>query len=100
MSIVVPQLQIGTVVRISSIRLGLTNVHATVTRLNVLSIADSFFCETSDGKQFAFFGDEVETRLSSDWSFSSMRSALDTLEKTTFLEAARTGPEEDSLIHA
>lgn len=60
MSTVVPQLQIGTIVRISSNRLGLTNVRATVTRLNVLSIADSFFCETSDGQQYAFFGDEVD----------------------------------------
>ena len=60
MSTIAPQLQIGTIVVISSTRLNLTGVQATVTRLNVLSIADSFFCETSDGEQYAFFGDEID----------------------------------------
>ena len=60
MSTIAPQLQIGTVVSISSARLSLTSVQATVTRLNVLSITDSFFCETSTGEQYAFFGDEVD----------------------------------------
>lgn len=60
MSTIAPQLQIGTVVSISSARLNLTSVQATVTRLNVLSITDSFFCETLTGEQYAFFGDEVD----------------------------------------
>ena len=60
MSTIAPQLRIGTVVSISSTRLNLTNVQATVTRLNVLSISDSFFCQTLAGEQYAFFGDEVD----------------------------------------
>ena len=60
MSTVAPQLQIGTVVSLTSIRLGLASAQATVTRLNVLSISESFFCETVGGEQYAFFGDEIE----------------------------------------
>lgn len=60
MSTIAPQLQLGTVVSITSTRLNLTSVQATVTRLNVLSIHDSFFCETSAGERYAFFGDEVD----------------------------------------
>ena len=60
MSTIAPQLQIGTIVVIYSTRLNLTGVQATVTRLNVLSVLDSFFCETSDGEQYAFFGDEID----------------------------------------
>lgn len=59
MSTVATQLQIGTVVSVTNSRLGLTRVQATVTKLNVLSIPYSFFCETSTGDHYAFFGDEV-----------------------------------------
>jgi hypothetical protein len=60
MSTIAPQLKIGTGVSISSTRLNLAGVQATVTRLNVLSVPDSLFCETSDGEQYGFFGDEID----------------------------------------
>ena len=59
MSTVASQLKVGSVVSITSSRLGLTSVQATVTRVNVMSIPESFFCETSAGEHYAFFGDEV-----------------------------------------
>ena len=60
MSTIDPQLQVGTVISLSSTALNLTDVQAMVTRLNVLSIHDSFFCETTTGEQYAFFGDDVD----------------------------------------
>jgi hypothetical protein len=58
---VIAQLRIGTVVSLTSTKLGLSGTQATVTGLDIMSIDVSFSCETADGRLFALFGDDVET---------------------------------------
>ena len=55
---IVAQLRVGTVVRVTCDRLNVSNLRATVSRVGILGVDTSFSCEGTDGKQYAFFGDE------------------------------------------
>ena len=56
---VIAQLRIGTVVSLTSTKLGLSGTQATVTGLDIMSVDASFSCETADG---ALRGAGVERR--------------------------------------
>lgn len=57
---VVDSLVVGTVVSITSARLSLSNVTATVDKVRILGVRRSFSCVGADGQKYAFFGDETE----------------------------------------